>query len=572
MDQGRTSETEHALASCLDDIQKCIAVMCKGREKEVLIALTRALDCIATSTHWNHPVNAATAKPERGLSRATALMGSAPAMRPLLSAIKGHDGGVPLGPSYPDMERFAYSYLEACGDLTFLRRMAALERYGLAATKQLSPRHYQIYVSPGPAEQALLQTMRSVPEAVPPGVSSTKRWKRLHVRMKKYVDSPDGWFIRYDNDKEIVMAYRERARLHGQGFLEAEALPDDVVIGDRTFGEWKDACDQAVGRILAHMDFAALLHSKNPSIAMENILTIFARRDDVAAVWIEAGLLREQVSPTMQALTLGLDGLDDWERAFEVPTPFYVDLGRDFVLLPCFGALTNPYFALFRHLRQAYKTDWDGAVDRREAIFRSDLRTIFPSPRFVIPNHGFKLRRPEGSVITDIDAVILDQETGDLALVQLKWHDVFGLSLAERESRRRNIVKANEWVDRVMLWVDNRSCQDLLNAFGLGGKAAERPPLLYVLARYAARFSGDHVQDSRAFWLGWPEMKMATNGGLCGISPLSQIPAWITAHQQRFEQHGTKSMDFQFQNLKVTLKVPFSNVTQARPDAIGPRF
>jgi hypothetical protein len=557
MDHGNTSDTEHALASCLEHFQQRAATIWKDREKEALIALARALDCTAASIHWNEAVDGAPAEMEQGLRRAMFLLGSAPAMRPLLLAVKDQGGGVPLGPSHADAACFAYSYLDACGTLVFLRRMAALERLGLASARQVSSGHYQIDVHPGPPEQALLQSMRSQPRDGRV-IGSPRRWERLHSRMRRYVDSPDGWFIRYDNDWEIVMAYREEARLHGQGYLEAEALPDDVTIGDRTFGEWKEACDQAVGRILAHMDFAALLHKKNPSIAMENILTIFARRDDVGSVWMEAGLPREQVSPTMQALTLGFDGLDDWERAFEVPTPFYIDLGRDFVLLPCFGALTNPYFALFRHLRQAYKLDWDRAVDRREAIFRSDLGTIFPASRFMIPDHGFKLRRPDGSVITDIDAVILDKETGDLALVQLKWHDVFGFSLGERESRRKNMAKANEWVDRVSAWADNRSSRELLHALGLKAEASQRPPLLYVVARYAARFSGGHVQDPRASWLGWPEMKMASNGDQGGTSPLSQIPAWIAAHQRQFEQHGTKNMDFQFPNLKVTLQLPFS--------------
>ncbi len=259
----------------------------------------------------------------------------------------------------------------------------------------------------------------------------------------------------------------------------------------------------------------------------------------------------------MRALTLEFDDLDEWERAFEVPSTFYIGLGRDLLLLPCFGALTNPYFAMFRHIRESYRADWDRAVDLRESVFPGDLARVFPQSRFIIPEHGFKLRRTDGSVITDIDALILDNETGDLALVQLKWHDVFGFSLKERESRRRNIAKANDWVERVSGWVGNRSSQEIVSALRISCQASQQPPLLYVLARYGARFTGDHVHDNRAVWVGWPEVLAASRQPLPGErSPLLEIPDWILACQQQFEKTEIQSRDFSFPGLTVTIDQP----------------
>lgn len=439
--------------------------------------------------------------------------------------------------------------------------MASLERYGLATTEQLNPAHFRIAVSAGAPEQALKfsrKLLAQEPES-PPNTRKLKHWKKLHARMRRYVQSTDGWFIRYDNDWQIVEAYREKARLLGQGYLEAEAFPNDVIIGDRTFGAWKEACNQAVGRILAHMDFAAFLHRKNPTVTLDNVLTIFAKRDDVEAIWREAGLPSIQVMPTMHALTLEYDDLYDWERAFEVPTVFYIGLGKHFVLLPCFGALINPYFALFRHLREFYRSDWDRAVDQREAIFRADLATVFPPARFTIPEHGLQLRRPNGSVITDIDALILDNKTGDLALIQLKWHDIFGFSLRERESRRRNIAKANEWVERVSEWVSGRSSKELLSALGIKARASSRPPLLYIIARYGARFTGDHTHDARAHWMGWPEVKSASKFVTADDdSPLFQIPSWVQMCQKKIEKYEIKNWDFKFPNLRIQLELPIN--------------
>lgn len=553
-----SSEADRALSTLLEQFQEKASRICEGRELEAAIAITRVLDFTAVSALWGHPGRSASSGAPK-VDPQILLLGCAPALRPFLAATKFQGGGLPFGPSNPIRTDFAYSYLNACGSLAFLRRMAALERFGLATTEEISSDHYRISVSAGIPEEASRYLRSMLSEDRDTSLSARKRkyWNKLHARMKKYVQPSDDWFIRYDNDWEIIKAYRENARLFAHSFPEGEAFPDATLIGDRTFGDWKEACNQALGRILTHIDFATFLHIKKPSIALDNVLTIFIRRDDAEEVWKEAGLPPSQIGATMRALTLEHEDLDGWEQAFEVPTVFYIGMGKNFLLLPCFGALLNPYFALFRHLRDRYRVDWDRAVDSREAVFRANLGALFSQSRFLVPEHGFKLRRESGSVITDIDALIFDRETGDIALVQLKWHDVFGFSLKERESRRKNIEKANEWVKRVVSWVDGRSSQEVAAALGIEGPPSYRPPILYVVARYEARFSGDHVYDDRACWLGWPEMQAVYKHLLSGSdSPLLEIPVRVKEGESYFDQPEFLSRDFTFPDLTVTLEYP----------------
>jgi hypothetical protein len=371
--------------------------------------------------------------------------------------------------------------------------------------------------------------------------------------MKSYVGAADGWFIRYDNDMSVVEAYRRMASEYGDRFMEGEALGDGVIIGDRSFADWRTACDHALGRVMCHVDFALILTRLQPRIAVSDVATIFARRDDVEAVWIQAGLPAQQVASTMDALTLSVDGLADWERSHETPCPFYIDLGQDFVLLPCFGALTNPYFALFRHLRNAYRIDWDRGLDERESRFRSDLRTAFAEPRFDVPGNGFKLRRGDGSTLTDIDAVVLDRQAGRMAILQLKWHDVFGFSLTERESRRRNLLQANEWVDRVSTWIGGRDSAEIASALGMYGGAQGVAPVVFVLARYAARFAGDGERDGRASWAGWHEVRYALESQSFE-DPLADIPVWLDSHAARSEQIDDFHVVRRFPGLAIDLR------------------
>jgi hypothetical protein len=117
------------------------------------------------------------------------------------------------------------------------------------------------------------------------------------------------------------------------------------------------------------------------------------------------------------------------------------------------------------------------------------------------------LRREDGSHLTDVDAVILDRETGSLALIQLKWPDIFGLSLKERDSRRLSLLEANEWVDRVSGWVANRNARQVAKTLGIAKEASKsKPPVLMVIPRYAARFTLNDVLDDRACWVAWPEV------------------------------------------------------------------
>lgn len=99
--------------------------------------------------------------------------------------------------------------------------------------------------------------------------------------------------------------------------------------------------------------------------------------------------------------------------------------------------------------------------------------------------------------------MVLDRQTGVILFVQLKWYDVHGFGLAERDSRRDNLLtKGNEWVDKVHGWVNGRSCAEIARIYGWGA-TAESPPLLLVMARHASKFAGETRYDSRASWTSW---------------------------------------------------------------------
>jgi hypothetical protein len=125
-------------------------------------------------------------------------------------------------------------------------------------------------------------------------------------------------------------------------------------------------------------------------------------------------------------------------------------------------------------------------------------------------------------VLTDIDAAIVDHLHGSVALVQIKWYDVSSRSLRERDSRRRNMLGAETWVDRVHGWVANRDSGAVTAALGIKNLSAKSsgPPVLIVMTRHAARFSGETSTDRRSAWVSWPEFARTVHGCPSGADVL----------------------------------------------------
>ena len=484
----------------------------RGHERAVVLELVRGLDEAALG--FTLAPNRARLI-ERDTTRHCILLGAASALRPFLGRLAGDPGGVPWGPTSPQRSRLADQHLANCGRLAGLRRIAALERYGVAQSTFVREDHLVIEVASASEEAASLKAERwlgalarrrfAQGEALPKGMSD-----RMRNRIDACVGVHDDWFVKYDSDEELVEYYRKLGALEASGCPEASALPGDVSLGGRSFRAWNEASVSAIGRVLHHLAFATRLIATRRGLELRNLLTVFARRNDVVEVWKEAGEDPYKIAEIMGCMTLDDAGAAACERNHEIPLPYYVDYGRDFVLLPVFGGLLNPCAGLVWELKRRYRREWDRGVASRESVFREELRRLFHPPRFEVPDNGRLLRRPDGGALTDIDALVLDLQSGSIGLFQLKWHDVFGRSLTERNSRRLNLLAANEWVGRVSGWVKGRSSVEIAAALGLRSTGpGRRPPCLFVVARHAGRFAGEHDFDQRATWAGWAEVVWA---------------------------------------------------------------
>lgn len=318
----------------------------------------------------------------------------------ILEIVRGMPGGIPWSPSNPGYALAFDNHLLACGRFAAAIRLAAMERYGM------------VTVAAAGDDRIVLEAMSDVDEhaEVAAGHAASARAREVSLarrpdlagqkaevgrRVDRYGRAAMGWFIGYDNDKFLVEHYKALAAVRAAGVVEAEALPPAGMIGGRPFGEWSHASTAAYGKVLHHLDAAGRLRDRKPKLklAMRNLMTIFARREDIVDVLAEAGDSRLRAMQLMAGLTLDADVAASCENHHEIPLPYYIDAGADFVLLPMFGGLMNPHAGLLDHLRRTYRSDWDRLVDGREDIFRDDLRRLLPEPRYTVLARGMKLRR-----------------------------------------------------------------------------------------------------------------------------------------------------------------------------------
>ncbi|SHN33841.1 hypothetical protein SAMN02787076_05291 [Rhizobacter sp. OV335] len=467
------------------------------------------------------------------VARHQMLMGAAPALQPLLAKVGSCSGPMPWGPSSDRLTEYMDNYLWRCGTLHSLHRLASLERYGLSRTKFEGERRLTIEIEHGRAEAAdrhaelwlIAQQLKTTGALAPLSAAQLKRIRRrLDERSSTDLG---GWFIRYSFDEALMERGLQRIRQLEAWWPEATALADDAMVGGRTFRQWKDACRLVAAQALSHLEFCTRLVSTHRHLDLRNLLTLYRTRGDIAHGWHANGY--EPVWADMATRSMTLDGESNpgWLSHYDTPFPFYVDLGPDFALVPSMSALLNPFVGMVRHLRGHYRRDWDTAVDAREDRLRKELAALFPGPRYEVAPSGFKLKRQDGSVLTDIDAAIVDHLHGTVALVQIKWYDVSSRSLRERDSRRRNMLGAGTWVDRVHGWVANRDSGTVMAALGIRNLSAKSsgPPVLIVMTRHAARFSGEASADRRSAWVSWPEFARTVHGCLSSADVLRIVAA-----------------------------------------------
>ncbi len=484
-----------------------------------LVELARAMDFFFVGYNFN----ADWAKSEESGSHAQLVAyGLHKALYLLLDESTKHEGA-PLFRSTPESQKWADSMLAFCGKLGYCEYLLELQRVGLIEITRVAPDKYHARPITTPYgvesfERENLAWTRNLIETMNQGRAN---YLKAHSRAIKDMmfARVDAWmthYIEYTTSPEIDAFYQAQGLMSAQIMLGSDSFPREAKFGGQEFGLYCAVIATLVGWSEKHLGFCFELLKKHPCLEPRNILTITVSLEDERE-WLSAALEVDR-SVAQQVIDVVTLTLENKKEHCSVPgnliTPVFIEIGENKLLQPIWSSLSEPFVFLLRELRRRYRSDWDNAVNGREQVFRDDLYALFPSERF------YKLRknailRIDGAVITDIDAFVLDRQTGDAGVFQLKWQDFIGNSMRDRESKKANLLNTgNQWIERVLAWLSGSDKKTLAQTLKLNASDASkvRSFRVFVVGRNSAFFSGDWRPDTRAAWGMWHQLLRLISG------------------------------------------------------------
>ncbi len=291
---------------------------------------------------------------------------------------------------------------------------------------------------------------------------------------------------------------------------DQETFDGDTVLGGEPFYLYRGATGILMGLALRHIDLVNIAVSHNPSLSPRYLLTVAGPISGLAKrVATHLGADLRETLKALENLTLTSSAAESYGAWPAAPPPL-VQIARKSVAWSIAGTLAAPFEFLLTHLRTGYRAESDRAVNSREDRFRRELYHPFTGinpDRFAAVDRALAIREG-GWLLTDVDALVFDRETGDLGLFQLKWQDSVGVSGVRLASGKRNFTFSTErWASQLSAWLRQRPLREAARALGLSSADCERVThvQMFVIGRNFAHFSNAEPEDGSLAWATWPQ-------------------------------------------------------------------
>ena len=449
------------------------------------------------------------------------------------------------GPSMARSERihqeWADSVIANCGRLGICEMMLNLHRYGLVKLSMPSPkaihatvglqevgvealeaREFSIF---GEVAGDMDQHVRNQNTAIGPSVLEL---------MSPLVSPWENHYIQYDTNPFIDQFFQDQGLLWARGHYEPsqDAFPSDATFGDLPFGLYREAVVVVIGFALKHIAFTSILQTRHPHLDIRNLLTVTAAEPRLHGYLSDALDITEiEARKVLDTLKLTPENLQAHTSEPAVNIAPFLSINSSTVAVSIAGALSSPFDFMLAELYRRDRKDWDRVVDGREEDFRKELNSLFSAERFAKADNPLKLRI-NGSVVTDIDAAILDKTTGTLGLFQLKWQDPFGTSMRKRNTKMKNfLTETDRWVSTVSSIL--QETPEVLN-HQIGDRTVRVQDTqrihLFVIGRHFSHFSGEASRVTGAAKGTWPQVLRLFRESNMGSDPLTWLHKMLQDH------------------------------------------
>jgi len=214
-----------------------------------------------------------------------------------------------------------------------------------------------------------------------------------------------------------------------------------------------------------HERFAEALVKKDPSLKLENVLTISSDTEG----FVES--IRDAIN-YFGSVFEGFEEIDieDSKRVFEVlscsrkntalisrpasPLPLIIQSSDQGIIQCLTGARSNPMQFLLNSLRHHFPGDYNRHQLSREKSMQAAIKRLL-NEGFVGLNYLENIKvRLDCRVLTDIDLVVTEESTGTVFLCQLKWQELYGADIHAQHVRTTRLKdQVNSWIASLDDWI-----------------------------------------------------------------------------------------------------------------------
>lgn len=315
---------------------------------------------------------------------------------------------------------------------------------------------------------------------------------------------------RWDTNYGVMMTYDSTPDIDAHFLVLARHLVDDWKTNagfhpGSKFGELSVPQLLAVVTIVVnlhmrHIRFSMLAADSIANLNLAQSLTIWKQRDELEReIADQTGFDDRTVAKAIDAIAFRAEDQPKLLGHTSQFTPLLIDLGNGMMLRPV-SSLTRNSFESIRTLQQWRNNACLQSLDRqREAQQRSELYAIFQGTRYKCIEGNITIRE-HGKRLTDVDAAIYDQTTGELALFQLKWQDYCTNDVRGLRSKASNLAsELDDWAAKLEDWLGRVADVQLAKCFRLklGHGGSFSAVHLFGISRVAARTKGFGASTTR---------------------------------------------------------------------------
>lgn len=324
-------------------------------------------------------------------------------------------------------------------------------------------------------------------------------------RMKSHVFVFLNDFIGYRTDHETESFFYELARLDLQQETEWDMFNENCPFNGVAYDVFVNSITDFSGYAIKHINYCNLLLIEHPHLLMENLMYNASESESLLKLISEnRSITTAEAEMLLRNISLNSDNVSLYASDSLPPAPF-IKICSQLYLRSIAGSLWHPFPFLLENLHRNYPKDWNQNTNLREALFKEQLYDMFPG--FKCIKHNIQITDGK-RVITDIDAAVIDQKSGEIALFQLKWQNLTDFSSKSLASKSKNYdTTATEWVDDVKAWLRSCSIKELASKLGLKEKFIDKQKIyLFVLGRRHGNYSKDKYVDDGCAWVQWYQL------------------------------------------------------------------